>query len=124
MKTYRTFHPLQLEDGFEFKDGDIASYGGIEEVVKIMKRDTHFPVALGNRAIFTMNGRQNLSHTEPTLILIERPKKMVEKTIEKWASDAAIKHLDQGLSYCAIGLDCLENSIYKRKIKITYEVEE
>lgn len=70
---------------FEFKTGDIVSFGGLRGVVVSDDFLGEYPVLFQSDANrhhcyeFTSDGRLDIDHTEPLLKLIKRPKKMVKK---------------------------------------------
>ena len=71
----------------EFKVGDIVEWQGVRGTVNC---NTHYGVKVlfadGNIANFYADGRYFDWHKEPSLKLIERPKKMVKKTMTKWCN--------------------------------------
>jgi hypothetical protein len=75
---------------FEFKVGDRVEFGGLEgEIVEFtydIKVDRHVVLGVfnGETVRFFADGRLFDYHTKSLLNLIERPKRIVKKTVESW----------------------------------------
>jgi hypothetical protein len=68
----------------EFKTGDIVEFGGVLGRVVSSDYNNVYPIWVDfndYHTSFTLDGRYKLEHTKPLLVLIERPKKKVKKTI-------------------------------------------
>lgn len=76
----------------DFKVGDKVSWMGLEGIVDRIDETTSYPVYVRTYHPvcslhgFTLDGRYRTEHTEPSLKLIERPKKMVKKKISVWVN--------------------------------------
>lgn len=76
----------------DFKVGDKVSWMGLEGIVSNTDRGLVYPVEVffsGRRKdthCFTEDGLSYYEHTEPSLKLIDRPKKMVKKKISVWVN--------------------------------------
>ena len=75
------------KEPFIFKPGDKVRciLTGVEGVLGESNYEHLYPLQLPGRSSFTEDGRLASRHIIPTLELIERPKKMVKKTVEGFA---------------------------------------
>jgi len=109
----------------KFKVNDIVEAFGVRGVVIEIRGDL-VGVALANRYYvdFHGDGRQKDWHLEPSLKLIERPKKKVTKTVEAWAN--VYPNGDHGLSLSKESADARAGCerIALVKLSGSYECEE
>lgn len=78
----------KVEKSFEFKVGDIVSFGGVEGIVREIITNHSYPVKVSyhNGWVdgFTIDGKIHNWQTEPLLKLIKRPKNKIKKTFRGW----------------------------------------
>lgn len=74
---------MNNEKGFEFKVGDIVTAFGLKGTVILNNLGPPYPIVVeyetGDLEYFYTTGHLNSWHKEPSLKLIERPKKKVKK---------------------------------------------
>ncbi len=116
----------------EFKVGDKVEWMGVIGTVVITpgyNRNSNviYPLEVDFNVngvrLFTRDGKLESFHKEPSLKLVERPKKKVKKTIERWAniySSYIISNYDSEKH----ANKCAEDRIACVKLTGTYEVEE
>jgi hypothetical protein len=111
-----------------FQLGDIVSFGGLEGVVDGIGtiHTDEYPVSVdfnGDADYFTLDGKYHISHTEPLLKLISRPKKKVKKEV---TIDCVIQPYSYGDNECfnMTGRLCLPINSKIINIKAEVEVEE
>lgn len=79
------------ETPFEFKVGDIVSFGGmIGKIITTKDSGDYLPIQVlynnGHVEYFTLGGKYHPDHTEPLLKFILRPKKKAKKSVVRWVS--------------------------------------
>lgn len=92
----------------KFKVGDKVRAWGIDGVVKpSYMNSSELLVAFDNNKYqyFDQEGKAQSWHKEPTLILVERPKKKIKKTLEVWGC----RYVNGGLA---------SNDVYKTKLEV------
>ena len=121
---------------FEFKVGDIVGHvlwDGEFELKENRNDNTkdNYPLCFryeyGGDMSFLVNGKEDTSHDKPSIYLIRRPKKMIEKQIEFFADvyENGIYEQDSKEKcrfMAGILSDCLNPD--NKKVIITYFVEE
>lgn len=121
---------------FEFKVGDIVGHllwNGefeLEENMIDYSKDGYslcLKLGDGDRLTFSANGKEVTSHDKPSIYLIRRPKKMVEKKIEFFANvykECILKHDSE--EKCKVMACTTPNCLNpdNKKVIITYFVEE
>lgn len=119
----------------KFQVGDVCTYQGCEGVITAIDlREKTYPITAvfnedeGQFGTFTLDGRHNIWHKEPSLKLIERPKKKVPKTMYQ----AICRYPTSGGLFYPVSLyrdedhakkDC-GSHFYALGPAITFEVEE
>ena len=112
-----------------FKVGDKVRAFGLDGVVRCITFSGRVVVRYSDLdldEIFTLDGKAETHHKEPSLILVERPKVKVTKTIEKWLN--VYPSQSGGLIYynseSTANLNASSDRVACVKLTGTYEVEE